>query len=185
MISYIHLILELLFNPDNPPLNASNGTGIILLYDTMDAFEYIDIFIQSGLFINVELNHAGELNDIFFNPNDPRFNEQWYLKQTSNRDIDAEKAWTNFSGVGFRPDTNKPHASLRVPPAAGRILSPEGIINSCKSSAREEQLVNCEKELLNNLTKECGNEKADFFQSDFSISTLFKSLFSGVPNIQR
>ena len=64
----------------------------------MDAFEYIDIFIQSGLFINVELNHAGELNDIFFNPNDPRFNEQWYLKQSSNKDIDAEKAWTITKG---------------------------------------------------------------------------------------
>jgi hypothetical protein len=98
------------FNPDNPPLNTSNGTGIITLNDTMDAYEYLTIFYQTGLFLYLGISQVGELNDAFFNPNDPKFNEQWYLKQTSNRDIDAEKAWTNFSSVGsVETQTNHMH----------------------------------------------------------------------------
>ena len=83
---------------DTPPLNTLKGYVYLGLADTMDAFNYIEIFTQSGLFLDVGLNAAGKLNDIFFNPNDPKFNEQWYLKQTSNRDIDAEKAWTITKG---------------------------------------------------------------------------------------
>lgn len=79
---------------DTPPLNALKGYMYLGLADTMDAFNYIEIFKQSGLFLDVELNGAGELNDIFFNPNDPKFNEQWYQKQSSNKDINAAKAWT-------------------------------------------------------------------------------------------
>lgn len=86
------------FNPDNPPLNTSNGTGIIILNDTMDSFENLTIFYQSGLFMYIGISQVGELNDIFFNPSDSKFNEQWYIKQSSNKDIDAEKAWTITKG---------------------------------------------------------------------------------------
>ena len=94
------------FNPDNPPLNTSNGTGIITLNDTMDAYEYLTIFYQTGLFLYLGISQVGELNDIFFNPNDPRFNEQWYLKQSSKKDIPL---WCR----DFRPDTSKLIASGR------------------------------------------------------------------------
>jgi hypothetical protein len=64
---------------DTPPLNTLKGYVYLGLADSMDAFNYIEIFTQSGLFLDVGLNAAGKLNDIFFKPNDPKFNEQWYL----------------------------------------------------------------------------------------------------------
>jgi hypothetical protein len=71
---------------DTPPLNTLKGYVYLGFADTIDAFDYIEIFTQTGLFLDVGLNAAGKLNDIFFNPNDPKFNEQWYLKQSNNKD---------------------------------------------------------------------------------------------------
>lgn len=60
---------------DTPPLNTLSGYLYIGLADTMDAYNYLEVFVRSGLFLDVSLNGAGKLNDNFFNTNDSRFNE--------------------------------------------------------------------------------------------------------------
>lgn len=60
---------------DTPPLNTLSGYLYIGLADTMDAYNYLKVFVRSGLFLDVSLNGAGKLNDNFFNTNDSRFNE--------------------------------------------------------------------------------------------------------------
>lgn len=75
----------------------------IQFIDTVsDAINIIDDFKESELFEYVYLTGVIRLND-FFDPNDPRFPNQWYLKQDRegtelNHDVDANKAWIITKG---------------------------------------------------------------------------------------
>ena len=61
---------------DTPQLNTLSGYLWIGLADTMDAYNNLEVFVRSGLFLDVSLNGAGKLNDNFFNTNDPNFSRQ-------------------------------------------------------------------------------------------------------------
>ena len=90
-------------------------TIIKLLNDTMDALDYIPVIQNGGFFRYVQPCQVPEELGSFPHPNDVRFSDQTYLYQERgpgdpNHDIDAEKAWTNFSSVGsVETQTNHMH----------------------------------------------------------------------------
>jgi hypothetical protein len=84
---------------DTPPLNALQGFYELVINDTAkDAYNCIQTFIDSKLFLDVEVSQVGKLLNEYLDPYDTDFKKKWYCKQSSNKDIDAEKAWVITKG---------------------------------------------------------------------------------------
>jgi len=80
----------------------------IVLPDSLDALDMINVFMQSGLFLNINPiipirinSNPGDPNDLYYNYNSSNPNYQWYL-QNGTGGIKAPRAWWIMKGNGAR-----------------------------------------------------------------------------------